>query len=67
VHGRIILKWILQNIIRRCGLGLSDLEHGPVTGSCEHRNEALCSTKGSEFFDPVRGYQFLKNEFAIWS
>jgi hypothetical protein len=49
--GRKILKWMLGNRVRGCGLDSSASELGPVTGSCEHGNEPLGSIKSEEFLD----------------
>jgi hypothetical protein len=34
-----------------CGLDVSDLGYGSVTGCCEHSNEPSGSIKGGEFLD----------------
>jgi len=36
VDGRIILNWIFDDRVERCGLEASGTEYGPVAGSCEH-------------------------------
>jgi hypothetical protein len=38
-NGKIILKWILKNRIRGCGLDSLSSVQGPVAGACKHVNE----------------------------
>jgi hypothetical protein len=38
VNGRIILKWILNNRVGRCGLDACGRGQGPVAGYCENGN-----------------------------
>jgi hypothetical protein len=49
VDGSIILKWILENRVWRCGLDSSGLKQGLVAGSCGHDDEPPGSIKGGEF------------------
>jgi hypothetical protein len=44
-NGKIILKWILKNRIRGCGLDSSSSVQGPVAGACKHGNESSGSIK----------------------
>jgi hypothetical protein len=36
---RIILKWILRNLIGECAFGSSSSRWGPVESSCSHGTE----------------------------
>jgi hypothetical protein len=48
VDGTIILKLILEKDVGKLWTGS---EQGPVSGSCEHRNEPSGSIKGGKFVD----------------
>jgi len=51
VRRRIILEWILEKLVGRCGLDSSGSGYGPVAGCCEYGNEPPGSIKGGEFLD----------------
>jgi hypothetical protein len=45
VNGMIILKWLLEEYCKVCGVYLSASRYGYVEGSYAHCNEALASMK----------------------
>jgi hypothetical protein len=51
IHGRIILKWILEKWDEGHVLDQSGLGQGQVAGSCEYGNKPSGSIKCGEFLE----------------
>jgi hypothetical protein len=61
LNGRMILKWLLRNRVRKYGMDTYGLEYGPEADSCEFRNELSDSINSTHFLCHKSDYQLLKN------
>jgi len=59
---RMILKWLLINIIWGCRSYSIGSDSGTVTGSCENGAEHSDATKGGEIFEYASDYWLLNTE-----
>jgi hypothetical protein len=59
VHGRIKLKWTLNEEDITVLAGFTRLEIGPVDDCCEHGNESFGSLKSGECLDQLASLEGL--------